>query len=93
MFERLILLCSGSQLVCSHCCEDTVLHSCVFLHPEDGHSGCIHSGAIVNIVAITHLVHAFGGTREHISVGLPFQASFSLELGNEISDISLTGLW
>lgn len=64
-----------------------MLHSCVFLHPEDG-----HLGAIVNTVAITHLVHAFGGTCEHISVGLPFQASVSLELGNEISDISLTGL-
>lgn len=69
-----------------------MLHSCVFLHPEDGHLGCIRSGAIVNTVAISHLVHAFGGTCEHISVGLPFQASVSLELGNEISDISLTGL-
>lgn len=70
MFER--HLCSWLQLFHCHCCKDVVSHSCVFLYPEDGHLGCIHFAVTGAIVANTHLIHAFGGTWVHISVGSPF---------------------
>lgn len=47
-----------------------MLCSYVFLHPEGGHSGCVHFVAIVNLVAATYLVHALWGTYIHVSVGL-----------------------
>lgn len=68
----LSFLCSWLQLFHCHCCKDVVLHSCVFLHPEDGHLGCIHFAVVGTIVTNTHLIHAFGGTCVHISVGSPF---------------------
>lgn len=39
--------------------------------PEDGHLRCVHFGALVNSVATTDLVRAFGRTCAHFC-GLTF---------------------